>query len=275
MAWHRDGSVGFYHTGGAVTTMTGAQMTELNNETDTFIGAFHYDSYGGGQYVGMIFPELRDIAGWFVYSPSQYYDTTAIQTSPDTTTGLDGTWTTHSNPGSAQYAVATQPGYRTNIQTLTLTGKKSFRIITGRSGGGGTVDLYTMHVFGKPSTGQTRYLILTDTGGTEVGGAYFDYGDDPRGGSTEDKTFKVKNGHGSLTANSVTVNFNVLTDKSPSFATQYTFSTDGTTFSSSLSLGNLAPGASSGTLTVRRTTPSNAQLGLETGFILAAASSWS
>jgi hypothetical protein len=278
MAYHRDGSVGFFHNGGAVTVLTAGQMTELNDEDNNYLGGvMHSDSFGGGWWVGVIFPELRDIDGWFVFSPAQYYfpntGTAVIETSPDSTSGLDGTWTSHVQAASSHFGVATQPGYRTNIYSSAFTGKKAFRIRAGTSGGGGTVDLASIHLYGKPSTGETRFLILTDTSDVEVGGAYFDFGDDPRSGPDEDRVFRVKNAHPTLTADTITVSFNVLVDKSPSFADDYTFS-DGGAFGATVNIASLAPGASSGDITVRRTTPLTAQLGLETGFILAAAASW-
>lgn len=276
LAYHRDGSAGFTMNNGTnLTVRSTAELQSLNAENDdwaidhggTNIGAFTF---------GLIFPVLMDISSyymnWWIDSPGTF----TIQTSTDTTNGQDGTWTNWVATATWQNSrsgIPVIPNYRTGIQTpgSPVTGKKAIRM---NNSGAWSAKAVALHLFGAPATGATRYLMLTDTGGTEVDGAYFDFDDDNRGGATEDRQFKVKNAHGTLTANGVGVSFEVRTDKSPSFADDYTFSSDGSTFSSTLSLGALAPGASSGTLYVRKTTPSNAALGLEAGIIVAAATSW-
>ena len=276
MAYHRDGSVGFTHTGGGISTLSGANMIELNDEDSSGTGnaLLHNDSFGAGMYVGVVFPELRDLAGWFVYAPSGNYNGTSFETSVDSTNGLDGTWVNHSTPGSGQYGVASQPGYRTNIQTVSLTGKKAVRFHSGQSGGGATVDFITMHLYGPFNAAATRYLAVTDTGGTEVTGAHFDFDDDPRGGVSETIQFRVKNLNGSLTASTITVGLEVNYDKSPSFLDDYELSDDGVSYGSTVSIASLAPAATSSTLYLRRTTPIGAQMGLESGVVTVSAASW-
>jgi hypothetical protein len=167
----------------------------------------------------------------------------------------------------------TSPAYRSGIQSLVLPGIKAIRIAY-RAQAGGNVSPMSFHVYGKITAGEIRWLLFTDTGGTEVTGPYFDFGDDPRGGMTETKTFKVKNGHATLTANTITLSCSSLTNKSPSFVDDYTFSTDGTTYTATLNLGNLAPGVSTGTLYVKRTTPLAAALSVEAPLFSAVAGSW-
>lgn len=274
MAYDRDGSVAFYHTGGTPTTLTLAQTQELNDEDYVTQAIFHNDSYGGGHYVGVVFPEQRDIAGWFVYSISQYYYPTVgteFASSPDTTNGLDGTWTSHVNATAGMFNVA---NYRTNIQTISLTGKKAVRIHTGGSGGGGSVDLSAFHVYGSIASGQNpdRLRLWHPTLDAEVGAAYFDWGDVPRG-STADRTFRVKNNSAGLTANTITVSTEALYDTSPTVVGQHTLSNGGS-FASTTSAGTLAPGAISGVLTLRRTISASATLSIWAARILAIAASW-
>lgn len=268
MAYHRDGSQVVYVNGaGAITALTSAQALEMNDEDEVEV------QLGAGQ-VAVIFPELRDLVGyfltWFWFNGSMGISN--LQWSANTTTGADGTWTTISASPTTSGSAASIPAYRSAVVALSVTGAKGVRFtITGSAV---RMSIYAWHLYGKPTAGQVRFLMVTDTAGVEVTGAYFDFADDPRG-TTEDKTFKLKNGHATLTANSVVVSFGVGTDKSVSHADDYTFSTDGTTFAATVNIGALAPGASSGTLHVRRTTPSTATLGLETGWIQAVAGSWS
>jgi hypothetical protein len=277
MAYHRDGSAGFFLSeGNVISVLTAGNLQTINDESDSSYQLWPAVSGAGGtatRYVGMIFPELRDIVGYFYAgtAPSVWGGSSpVVQTSPDSTTGLDGTWTT---AVATTVAGTTVPDYRTGIVPLSLTGKKAIRVGRGWSASG-PVNIYSFHVYGKPVSGAVRYLMFTDTGGTEVLGPHFDFGDDPRGGAVEVKTFKVKNGHGSLTANTVTVSTSTLTDKSPSFADDYTLSLDGVTYTASIAVGTLAPGASSGTLYVKRTTPIGATLGIEAPLFSAVAASW-
>lgn len=273
MAYHRDGTVGFQIVSGSLSALSGANLQTINNESTDSLGS--YGRPGPDVIIGVVFPELRDIVGYFIQSLGGM-TFTDIQWSTNTTNGQDGTWTALSGENlsyqQAQVAGVAVPS-RTDIRTtaMPLNGAKAFRVHMNDAAD--EVYLTSLHLYGKPSSGETRFLTLTNTSDVELTGAYFDFADDPRNNATEDKVFRVKNVHPTLTANSIDVSFNVLTDKSPSFADDYTFSTGGS-FAATQNIGNLAPGASSSDITVRRQTPTNAQLGLETGFILAAAGSW-
>lgn len=278
MAYHRDGSVGFFiDNANVVSSLTTGNLQTINDESDTSYQLWPAVSSGGPtntRYVGVIFPELRDIVAYFRAgtSPGLFGGPAPfLQTSPDSNTGLDGTWTTVDTSAASSTTV---PNYRTSIILLAAqTAKKAIRFGSGWSASG-PVNVYSLHFYGKPTAGQVRYLIFTDTLGVEVTGAYFDYGDDPRGGPPETKSFQIKNGHASLTANSIVLSCSTLTDKSPSFVDDYTFSTDNVTFTATINIGNLGPGASSATLFVKRTTPIGATLSLEAPLFSAVAGSW-
>ncbi len=106
-----------------------------------------------------------------------------------------------------------------------------------------------------------------------VGPAHFDWGDAPRS-SSADKTFRIKNLSGTLTANDVSVSLNALTDTTPSVPGQHLISYDGGPFQAQVDIGDLGPGAISDVLTLRRVTPDNAVLSLWSFRIFAAADSW-
>jgi hypothetical protein len=74
---------------------------------------------------------------------------------------------------------------------------------------------------------------------------------------------RVKNVSPTKTAANVRVSFDIVTDSAaPSVPGQFFVSFGGGAFLSQVNVGTLAPGAISGPITVRRVTPSNAQLGL-------------
>lgn len=267
MAYHRDGSTGFQILDGALTVLTATQLQNVNDENHSTAILEQNINWGPVYTYGVIFPELRDIVGAYIMATTS----SGFQTSTDTTNGLDGTWTNRTL--TVDGLGVASPDYRTEIQSVTWSGVKAFRFSVNGTGGGGYQAFRTLHLYGRPTTGQVRYLMLTDTAGNEVGGAYFDFGDDPRNGS-ETKQFRVKNGHSTLTANTIGLSFSVLTNKSPSMADDYTFSADNSTYTATLNVGNLGPGASTADLYVKRTTPNDAALGLETGMIVAAATTW-
>lgn len=278
MAYHRDGSIGFRITpAGVISILSTAALQGMNDETDG-TAQLTTSSETGFHYLGLIFPDLRDFVGYYVNGSwylSHAGPAVAMEKSVDTTNGQDGTWAAIATPWSYRNETIV-PNFRNFISAITATGIKAMRLKFTQTSpnDSGAAFIRSMHLYGTPNVAATRYLAVTDTGGTEVGGAYFDFDDDPRGVGTEVIQFKVKNLHGTLTANTITVGREVRSDKSPSFIDDYEFS-DGGAYASSLSLGNLAPGASSGTLSIKRTTPIDAQLGLEVGLITVVAASWS
>lgn len=273
MAFDCDGSVGFILSGngtGSSTQMTAGEMSNLNDETASTVTL-----PGGGTYSwGIIFPQLRDVIG-ITHAITNGWSS-QVQTSTDTTNGLDGTWTTQlaSLPTPADLSAV---GMRMNVQTVAWSGVKCVRVNSPTSG---NRFAYWLHLYGSISTGQTPDRLrlwhptldepLDDPNSAD--GAYFDWAEATRGTSA-DKTFRIKNNSGTLTANSIVVSPNLLTDTTPTVASQMTFS-DGGAFTGSLNIGNLAPGAISSVITFRRTTLSNATLSLWTGRVLINPGSW-
>lgn len=261
-----------------VYEMTTADMERLNSEDPSEIG-YLSSSFNTAVLVAVIFPELRDIVGYYAnyyadWSTGTPGGVAALRTSVDTTNGIDGTWVTE-DPAWTD-GVPSQVGMRT-IESISLTGKKAILFATGGGSGAGRNGIRKIHLFGTvPLTESPDRLVLWHpTLDQPVGPAYFDWGNVPRG-STADRTFRVKNNSASLQANDITVTMEALTDTSPTVVGQHTFSEDGLSFGAILNIGNLAPGAISNVLTVRRITPSNATLSLWwTRIVAEAASGWS
>lgn len=131
-----------------------------------------------------------------------------------------------------------------------------------------------LHIYGKPSTGENddRLELWHPTLDQRVGAAYFDEGNVPRG-STADLPFRLKNRSSTYTANTITVSIEAATDTSPSVPGQHTFSNGGS-YAATTSVSSIAPGAISGTLTLRRITPTNAVLSVWVARIKAVPASW-
>jgi hypothetical protein len=275
MAYHLDGTVlvrgattGTPKTPSTLTdTVTsGGALTSLNDQN---IGGTYWNSNQTDGWIGMVFPQLRDITGMFL----NCYDssTKRVQYSTDTTNGLDGTWSTL--VAARNWSLDTN--YRTNIYSVSQTGVKGLRIPDLGSGGSRNDYVGSWHVFGKLASGQTpsRLDLWHPTSNARVSSSHFDLGDKPRS-TTTDISFRVKNQSSTLTSNSIVVSVETLTDLAPTAIGNYTINLNGGSFASSQTITSLAPNAISNILTLRFTNPSDAALSLWAGTVKALATSW-
>lgn len=256
--YDRDGSILVHH--GSIT-FTAAEARQANDEAPTSV------VLNAGNNLALAWPEVRTVTGMFLsyqYGISQPGDNGAIQTSVDTTNGIDGTWVTKSEVLNLHVdnAGATIPSLcRTDIAPFSYPGIRGIRILPLNDRGG--MQLYCFHVYGQwPLTENPNRLVLCDgTGAVVTDGAYLDFGDSARG-TIATKPFRIKNNSGSLTANSVTVSFEALYNGTPSNLTQFDFSTDGgTTWVTSKMIGSLGPGSTTPSYTLRRNTAVGAAAG--------------
>lgn len=275
IAYDRDGTAVVHINGaGTITELTTAQKQALNDETiSSSFGIL--DDNDPDNYIALIFAELRDILGYFVMQNTGSLTPLSLEKSTDTTNGQDGTWVTVVNPYTSRDDDEASNLYRSAINSISALGIKGLRFKMDPSPGSSTDPVNMIHLYGGIASGQTSYLKFWQPSPTdaEVAGAFFDWGNTPRG-SSADKTFRIKNTHGTLTANSITISVEALTDTAPSVPGQFLLSTDGVTFTASINIGNLASGAISGTLYVRRNTASNAVLGVWAARLLAIAGNW-
>lgn len=275
MAFDLDGSVGFYHFGSNPTMLNNAQMRSLNNEESdiSFVA-------GGAAYVGIIFPELRDIVG-VGFMQGSGGGTITLQSSIDTTNGLDGSWITevsniphHEAAGSWK---SYSPYYRTNIYEIVLSDKKAIRFL--RSTIGGDTNVYGLHIYGSISDQNLNKLRFwhptldqpLDDLSISPNGEYFDWGDVDQG-TTQDRLFRIKNESDTLIANNIILSTESLT--SASIPDIYTISNGGA-FEPTTTISELNPNSISAICTLRKTTPYDANLGLWTVRFIAEAESWS
>lgn len=273
MPYDRDGSAFFSHpeASSVVTEGSVGDAQAMNDESNS-----GYTNWGifPNHRVGVLFPELRDVVGFYVGRGAGILDT--FQWSANTTSGYDGDWTTShatfASDGPENFPVS--PTYRTNIVAASITGAKAvkFRLHGAEVGVGGW--LYAFHLFGSIAAGQNpdRLRFWHPTLDQEVTGAYFDWGDVPRS-STATRTFRIKNNSATLTGNSIVVGREALTDTAPTVVGQHELSNGGA-YATTQNIGALAPGVISSVLTVRRTTPADAALSTWALRLKAEAGSW-
>jgi len=278
-AYDRDGSTATvvnFSLGSVAYELSGADRVALNDETtsvlqNTGVSKDHTIA------LAVIFPELRDMLGYFV---AQFDSGTgALEKSVDTTNGLDGSWVEISSAWVDNGPFDKEEA-RDAFTAITDAGVKALRFVGLPTGS--QHRWQGLHLYGTiPAAQSPDRLRLWDPSADEplddnaTDGPYFDWGDTPRS-SSADNTFRVKNNSSTLTANSVTVAIESLTAApTDSLESQHTFSTPSNpTFTATKALGNLSPGALSEVITVRRNLTATADLGLWWARITAEAASW-
>ena len=258
-AYHLDGTKIFELDGANTLTEITSQAAAFNDEDGDAA-----TTYGAVALI-FIFPELRDINGYYLVD-NWGVAPGSLQYSTNTTTGLDGTWTTIVNPWSRFVATNPSPTYRTTISPAVAGSVKALRF----NFTSGNNALATVHLYGSipPTQNPDRLIFWEPVTNAATSGAYFDWGDVVQG-SSYTKQFRIKNNSATLTANGVT-----LSTGAETFAMSLTYSTDNVTYNSSLNIGNLAPGALSSVVYVRRSVPAAEPLRIQACRMKASATSW-
>lgn len=254
LAIDEDGTLLFKISSGNVPTqMSHDDLVTLNNENN--------DQVTADTMIALYFPTPRSISAMFVATDNAAGIT--LEYSNDTTNFIDGSWSAVASPGSSQINVS--PQYRTNQLTIGLAEVKALRM-TCRT-------IYkAWHVYGIRESGD--FLDFSDFAGNALPDGWMDYGDTIRGGS-EDRTVYVTNRSLTQDAHGVVVTAEALTDTTPSVPAQYVFSLDKMNWHGELNIGDVAAGAVSVPVCVRRITPTSATLGLWAARLQARATSWS
>jgi hypothetical protein len=271
-----DGTV-FKTLDSAKTTLTDAQTAStLISDTDSDFYQVTTEAEAGRYFV-VIFPELRDLIGYFIVLSGTGLTPFDLDWSSDTTDGMDGTWTNATT--SWTYSTSISPTYRTQINSQPLPGIKALRFgCKSINTGNFTNDVFNiqlMHLYGSITGGQNpdRLRFWHASLDQEAGPAYFDFGDNPVG-TNKVIQFRVRNNSATKTANSID-----LAKASASYAdvaTGLSFSNDGSTYSATLNIGDLAPGATSSIIYLKRTfDPSETTSVPKEGRITGTASTWS
>lgn len=273
LAWDRDGSIlTFVTAGGAVANQTVTTMRAINGESGIA------QSMGMGQRIAVVFPIPMDCAA--VFFATEVADSWTLQTSKDTTNGLDGAWDSQSliNLNAVREV---KPSYRTLSMLWALQGGsvsqglRGIRITTSGTQASGGVR--ALHLYGVPASTATqdRLEFWEPTNAVRVSSTHFDWGNVPRS-SSADKSFRIKNKSAALTANQVAVYAEALTTGAPSVVGMHLISSDGgVNFGPSVTIASLGPGALSPVLILRRVIPANAQVSVWSARVAADVNVWS
>lgn len=194
--------------------------------------------------------------------------------STNTTNGIDGTW--NAIPGATRIWYSTPPSWRVAIQTASpvLSGLRGLRVRMGTGGTSGpATGVGHIHLYGAPTTIGDILQVWHPTTDTQLGANYFDFEDIPRGSSSV-KTFRIKNRSATLNATGISLGYDILVDASPTLVGQVEVSLDGVSWSASVTVPDLAPGAISGTLYLRWTVNALAVVYSWAGRIKAVPTAW-
>lgn len=281
-AYHDDGSVfhGFRHgshfpaaTLGyfppvVFTAFTAQQAADANDENPASLISGTGGGGAGAVMAQVLFPERREIDGYYWNGFATYADWIAYST--DTQSGRDGTWLALGSQVFYEGA-DTFEDYRSRINTTALSNVRGITGYVDAGGAGSFCAIKSLHLYGTISAGETpdRLLWIDDVTDLEFT-LPLDYGDIPRG-SAEDYAVYLTNNSASLTANSVQL---TVEDTFLDMATWFTMS-EGGAFQSTLPLAAaIGPAANSPVITVRRNTPDAASTGLYFAWLLANVGSW-
>lgn len=270
LAYDRDGSIGVGITSAGVPTQLSTSILQgTNAESESGVGL----PYGSWRFA-VIFPIPLDLKAFFLSLASS--NTVSIETSKDTTTGVDGLWTQQVAPKSFFRDV--KPNYRIDTLVDDLpTGSinqqiRGIRVI-------GTANLPSVrafHIYGDPSSSATpdRISAWHPTLDQPLPPTQFDWGNVPRS-SSADRTFRLKNLSTNLIAENIDVYIEALTPGVPSVAGMHTLSDNGgSTFLTTITIPALNPGETSGVLTLRRVIPDNAQVSVWSARVAADVGTW-
>lgn len=274
--YDRDGSTVVSMGGsfsGTPSPYTTGQMQAINSES--FTGGL---PGAGTPSWAIIFSQKWDLNGYFLDTNDGDH-TGIMQWSPDSTDGQSGTWNTLVNPYLDNWNNPNVPTYRSSIHTLATNGVQAVRWTT--TGGSGVI-LRGVHFYGVPtvvgssSATSNQLFAWHPTLNQPMALTPADWQDMGRGNILT-KQFRIKN-NSLLTANSVTLAEEALTDATPSLvgtSGQFLFSSDNISFSDTLSLGNIAASAITPIIYWRDSVDAGAALGVWALRAVATASSFS
>jgi hypothetical protein len=282
MLLDRDGSTLFTLKAEALTALDPEQVKILANESADDLGATT-----DVQAYLLAFPEGRDVSALhlgFVQADANDWVDVTIHGSRDTSDGFDGIWSELYPSNRVQQGTTigwwghvALGDYRRYIRVIPpATGLRALAVVVDPKIPGSTSwRLRSLHCFGVTAyeANPHRLEIWHPWLNQRVPGGHFDWGNAPFSSSAE-KSFRVANLSYSKTARSIVVTVDALTDATPSVPPQMYLSYADSPFTASVTIPQLAPGARSGVVTIRRVTPVNAAPGPWAQRVLAGAGTW-
>lgn len=276
MAYDRDGTQVYYgpsNFSSITAAATAARVIAANGEAMSNSAM----SGGNGDHgVFVIFPELRDLTHMFLAIGGNGLLSNTLKASPDTTNGIDGTWT-------AITGVTNRGATRENARELIdpLTGSTGLGIKAIRFGCGAGVTfqgpVQAMHLYGEPAAGQNLNRLefwhpMLDQPLSDFP-AWLDWGDRPRG-TMETRQVRVKNISTTLSANNITVGMEAITEPAPTVLSQTQVRYNAGVYGATASIAALAPGEISQIIDIKQDLVANAVLSLWTQRLYASAAGW-
>ena len=245
--------------------MTPIDVLKINDESSDAVNP--EDDWGWGSneagWVIALFAEPKDNAGGFIsWQVNQFGDLAQLEGSTDTTTGMDGTWSTiianlaNSLPSDA---------YRTAIDAYTELGLTGLRFRVTNWPGDNFRNWHIYATYGAAASAD-RLTFLDPTVEYTI---LKDWGDQGQGQLTKQQ-MAVKNTADTETAQSITLAVEAFTGPSQAW---YEFSIDDTIYTASLNIGDLVAGASQ-SFWLRQNLPPAAPLAQQAARIYAEAALW-
>ena len=252
-AYDLDGTVVQYSLNGATPVVV--DPTLLNDEATDGTSTGRGGGETGTAIVAFAFPEARTITGLWAMETRADGNSAFVsgyQTSTDTTDGINGTWSAVTAMSAAS---GVSPGSRNGILTVSAAGVTGLQIINSKVST--FVRAYTLtavHIYGTISTALNtdRLDFWHPTLNQQIDKAHLDWGDIPQG-TVMVKQFRIKNLSATKSATAVVVAANNSAGGETLLATGLTFSLDNVTYTSTVDIGNLAAGATSATIYIKRT----------------------
>lgn len=271
--YHIDGSGVFRDVLTTAVALTGTEKTDVTKQ----YGDVNIFTCGQNvtRYIGIQFPTPVNVRTWHAQYAGNLSGTTpgtmfAPEWSTTTTNFIDGTWTAFS--GSTTYQPAIQGWLTGTNNAVSVDNITHIRMgVRGGSNSSASVSLRNFLLYGWYAT-PIGLELWHPTLDQRLTAPNLYYGDTPRS-TTSDLTFRVKNQSATQTANSITVGMFAGYDVTPANLSLFTLSNGGA-FASSINIGNLAPGAISSVITLRRTHTSTAAFGAYAVRVRATAGSW-
>ncbi len=271
LAYDRDGSVGIAATtSGVLTQIPVSGLQTMNSESEV-----NYIVPATSRSLTIVFPIPIDLRAVFLALGNTV--SVEIATSKDTTTGLDGTWSTQVSANTYDRGVS--PNYRMSSQLTvfpTVSANLAVRGVRITGTAANITLLRALHIYGDPAASATpdRIVAWHPTLDQQISPAYFDWGNVARS-SSADRKFRLKNISGNLSATDIDVYVEALTPGNPSVAGMHTLSdNDGASFLPGLVIPLLEPGEISTPITLRRVVPSNAQVSVWSARVAADVGEW-
>ncbi len=273
VAYHVDGSAVYRDVTTTAVLLSGTETLDLTKQ----YGDVNIFTCGQNviRYVGIQFASPVNIRAWHAQYAGNLSGSTpgtmfAPEWSTTTTNFIDGTWTAFS--GSTTYQPAIQGWLTGTNNAVSVDNITHIRMgVRGGSNSSASVSLRNFLLYGWYAT-SIGLELWHPTLDQRLTAPNLYYGDVPRS-SSSDLTFRVKNTHPTLTGNSITVAMFAGYDVSPANLSLFTLSNGGA-YASSINIGNLAAGATSSVITLRRTHTSTSVFGAYGVRVRATAGSW-